>query len=86
MSFEFARTKLAPGDQAKVPTPGYLPLLADEVPLAIKAGKRVYAYLEESSEIVRIQSDYDLERFSNRVTFGWTFAKLGDLYPPIIRA
>lgn len=71
-TFTYGGSALSPAEQALVPTPGYLPLLADEVSVAIEAGARVYGYLEEQACIVKLASEYDLERYSGRVTFAWT--------------
>lgn len=71
----YATTALSPVEQAKVPTPGYLPLTWDELVRAVNA--RIYGYLEPASgepwgQIVTISSPYDLERFEGRLSFAWT--------------
>lgn len=68
-------TALTPAEQAKVPQPGYVPLLWDELELAVDLPPldrpRIYGFIEPQNQIVKISSDYYLEKYRDNLTFAW---------------
>lgn len=76
----YATTALSPAEQAKIPTPGYTPLLWDELITAMSLPRgqrpRTYGYIEpggdgSDGQIVTIRSGYDVLRYENRLSFAW---------------
>lgn len=73
----YVSTKLTPLEQSKVPTPGYVPLLWDELELALSlpSGQRprIYGHLEGEpwGQIVTLRSTWHLEQYSDLLSFAW---------------
>lgn len=76
----FATTALTPTEQAKVPTPGYVPLTFAELELAMSresgARPRVYGYIEPLEgepwgQIVTLASQYSVDLYAGRLSFAW---------------
>lgn len=76
----YIATPLTAEEQAKIPTPGYVPLTWDELILATTADladrPRVYGYIEPlegepHGQIVKLASSYYVERYEGRLSFAW---------------